>query len=238
MKHQLAIAAMGCLGLMTVIDTQAQTNTATEDAPHLLDPPSCPSGRTPQDARKFRHGGISYTALLCLNEPNSENRVPNTLSVLTYRSDRQLAAEITVPLDIEGQVRSVKFDETTYVLSSNTLTLPVLVDARLRGFAFDQYTTDLLLFTLKERQLRQVLSQNVRRSSWASSPQCEASCLDTTITKTTVIILPAKPTNGMQDLQLHTRGKTVPEGVNDKLAQTINHRTNHAFNGQVYEAVP
>jgi hypothetical protein len=137
MSRQLVIMAWACVSLIVTSHAHAQAMTGVEGAliggvtaNEKLTLPSCPSGEKPNDSRTFRQGDSTYTALLCWNRQAGLS-IQSSLSILAYRNDGQLAAEATVPLEVEGQVKAVKFDGTDYVISSSSPTFPVLVDARL-----------------------------------------------------------------------------------------------------------
>jgi hypothetical protein len=108
------------------------------------------------------------------------------------------------------------------------------VEARAHGATFDQYTTDLWLITLDAGKLKKVFAQNVAWESWGT--QCEPDCIDTTKTKTVVIIAPEKSAQGLSDLKLRTRGKTTPYGQSEKSAEPTDQTTRFVFNGELYEA--
>lgn len=133
-------------------------------------------------------------------------------------------------------MRAIKFDRANYPLGAKAVTFPVLVEARARGATFDQYATDLWLFTLEGNRLRKVFAQNVAWESWGT--QCEPDCIDTTKTKAVVIIASEKSPQGLPDLKLRTRGKTIPHGLGEQAAEPVDRTTRYVFTGVQYEAVP
>ncbi|WP_266168751.1 hypothetical protein [Dyella subtropica] len=192
----------------------------------------CPAKHEAMGERLFKQGGASYRVQLCWN---LQGFTGGSLLVQAYQGE-QLVAETTVPMDVEGQVRAIRFDRANYPLSDEGAAFPVLVETRSHGATFDQYTTDLWLFTLESRRLRKVFSQNVDWRFWVT--QCESDCVDTTETKTVVIIGTEKSSQGLHDLKLRTRGKTTPYGRDETSAQTVDQTTRYVFNGEEYEQTP
>lgn len=193
----------------------------------------CPDKHEAVGERLFNQAGAAYKVLLCWNPQGDPSVAGGSLRVMAYQGDR-LAAETTVPVDVEGQVRAIKFDRANYPIHAKTPSFPVLVEARSRGATFDQYTTDLWLFTLEGAQLKKVFAQNVAWESWGT--QCEPDCIDTTKNKTVVIIAPEKSPQGLHDLKLRTRGKTTPYGQGEKAAEATDKTTRYVFTGEQYEA--
>jgi hypothetical protein len=187
---------------------------------------TCPQGQEPADERSFRRTGASYKAVLCWVATLALPADGGKLLVSVYRG-KQVEAQTTVGLDVEGQVRRVRFDNASYVLSSKALTIPVIVEAQLHGATFNQHSTDLLLFTMEGRALKQVFSGNVAWESWGT--QCEPDCIDLTRTRT-VVVVTDQPKLGFRDLELRTRGTVTPHGKPDSAAQMI-------FTGSKYESV-
>lgn len=194
---------------------------------------SCVQGQEPVGERTFTQAGTSYKAVLCWDATPSPSANGGKLRLSVYRGE-QLAAQTTNEFDVEGQVRGVRFDKVSYVLSSKVLTIPVLVEARLRGTTFDQHSTELLLFTMEGQELTKVFSDNVAWESWGT--QCEPDCIDSTKTRT-VVILTDKTTEGLRDLKLRTRGTVTPHGQPDSAAQKIDKTTQMVFTGKKYEPV-
>jgi hypothetical protein len=193
----------------------------------------CPVGHDAMGERLFSHGGTSYKAQLCWNPRGDASVAGGSLRVTVYQGEHR-AAEASFPVDVEGEVKGIHFDRASYVLSARAPTFPVLVDARLRGVAFDQYSTDLWLLTLDSGKLKQVLVQNVVWDSWAT--QCQTDCVETSKSKTVLIIAPQKSAQGMSDLKLRTRGSSTPYGQDAKQAQLTDKTTHYVFNGEVYTA--
>jgi hypothetical protein len=185
--------------------------------------------------RLFSHVGSSYKVLLCWNPHGDPILAGGNLRVMAYLGEG-LAAETTVPVDVEGQVRAIRFDRTNYPLNAKAPTFPVLVEARSRGATFDQYTTELWLFTLEGNRLKKVFAQNVAWESWGT--HCEPNCIDTTKTTTVVIIAPEKSPQGLHDLKLRVRGKTTPYGQSEKAAEAMDKTTRYVFTGDQYEPDP
>jgi len=183
--------------------------------------------------RLFNQNGTAYRAQLCWNPQGDATVAGGNLAVTVWQGERQVA-QATFPVDIEGSVRDIRFDRANYALSAKAPTFPVLVDARLRGVTFDQYSTDLWLLTLDGGQLKRVLVQNVAWEAWGT--QCEPDCIDTSKSKTVVVIGTQKSPQGMSELRMRTRGSTTPYGKDGKAAQPIDSTTRYVFNGTSYEA--
>jgi hypothetical protein len=188
----------------------------------------CPPMHDIVDDRASDHAGTPYTVTLC---SNPQGDASGSLQVLVYQGER-LAGQAGVPVDVEGEVRAIRFDGASYALSAKAPTFPVLVEARLRGATFDQYSTDLWLFTLDAGRLKRVLAQNVAWQAWGM--QCEPDCIDTTRGKTVVIVVPQKSPDGMSDLRLRTRGTSTPHGKGNKASKAIDQTSHYMFDGQAY----
>ena len=195
----------------------------------------CPANYEAMGERQFAQNGATYTVSLCWNPKATPSGTGGSLRVTAYQGEKPVA-ETMVPVDVEGMVVEIKFDGAGYPLSATAPTFPVIVKARARGATFDQYTTDLWLFSLQASGLSKVFGENVSWESWGT--QCEPECIDTTNTKTLVIIAPEKSAQGMHDLKLRQRGKTIPYGKSDKAAQAIDQTTRYVFTGSQYEAAP
>jgi hypothetical protein len=195
---------------------------------------SCPAHHEAVGQRQFNQAGSTYKVYLCWRPQATATAAGGSLLLTAYLGD-QVAAQATTPLDVEGQVRSVRFDRATYALNEKVPVFPVLVEARLRGATFDQYSTDLMLFALEGKDLKNVLSQNIAWEAWGT--QCEPDCIDTTKTKTAVIIAPERSAQGLHDLKLRTRGTTTAFGKPGAAAEVVDKTVRYIFNGQMYEGM-
>ncbi len=194
---------------------------------------ACPAQHEAVAERLFNQAGSAYKVVLCWNPQAGATAAGGSLLVTANRGD-QLVAQATLPVDVEGEVRGIRFDGANYALSDKVPVFPVLVEARLRGTTFDQYSTDLVLFALEGKDLKTVFSHNVAWEAWGT--QCEQDCIDTTKTRTIVTIAPEKSAQGLHDLQLRTRGKTTAFGKPDTAAQAVDTTVRYVFNGETYEA--
>jgi frataxin-like iron-binding protein CyaY len=192
----------------------------------------CPDKHEAVGERLFNQGGAAFKVQLCWNPQGDSSVAGGTLRVMAYQGER-LAAEASFPVDVEGQVRAIKFDRANYPINAKMPTFPVLVEARSRGATFDQYTTDLWLITLDAGKLKKVFAQNVAWESWGT--QCEPDCIETTKSKTVVIVAPEKSAQGLSDLKLRARGKTTPYGKDEKAAVATDETTRYVFTGEQYE---
>ncbi len=193
----------------------------------------CPEQHEPVGDQLFNQNGAAYRVQMCWNPRGDASVAGGSLRVTAYQGERR-AAEASFPIDVEGQVKVIRFDRANYALSAKAPTIAVLVEARLRGATFDQQSTDLWLITLDKGQLKRVLVQNVAWDSWGT--QCEPDCADTSKSKTVIIIAPQKSAQGMSDLKLRTRGTSTPYGKSDAAAQVTDKTTRYVFNGEIYTA--
>lgn len=190
----------------------------------------CPPQHEAVDERSFIHAGTQYTVRLCRNP---EGDAGGSLQALVLQDGRSVV-QASFPVDVEGEVRAIRFDGASYALSAQAPTFAVLVEARLRGATFDQYSTDLWLLALDAGRLKRVLVQNVAWEAWGT--QCEPDCIDTTRSKTLVVVAPQKSPQGMIDLRLRTRGTSTPHGKGREAAKAMDQTTRYVFDGEAYQA--
>lgn len=193
---------------------------------------ACPSQHEPTGERTFDVSGATYQVQLCLKTLGDAGTA-GSLVVMAFKGG-QLAAQATLPVDVEGEIRAVRFDTADYPIAPKMPAIPVHIEARLHGASFDQYSSDLWLLVLDGKTIKQVLVQNVSWESWGT--QCGTDCIDTTKTNTIVVIAPEKSAQGFHDLKLRTRGKVTPPGKPETAATTVDKTTRYVFTGQAYEA--
>jgi len=191
---------------------------------------TCPPQHEPAGERRFDVSGTPYLVQLCLKTPGDAGTA-GKLVVMAFKGD-QPAAQATLPVDVEGEIRAVRFDTADYPIAPKMPAIPVHIEARLRGASFDQYSTDLWLLMFDGQAIQQVLAQNVSWESWGT--QCDTDCIDTTKTRTIVVIAPETSARGFHDLRLRTRGKVTPPGKPEAAANNVDKTTRFVFNGQAY----
>ncbi|MCY4747100.1 hypothetical protein NYO99_19155 [Pelomonas sp. UHG3] len=193
----------------------------------------CAPPQEPKGERLFMQNGAAFRAQLCWHPQGDVGAAGGRLAVTVWRGEQRVA-QVSFPVDIEGTVRDIRFDRANYALSAQAASFGVLVDTRLRGAGFDQYSTDLWLLVLDGGQLARVLVQNMAWEAWGT--QCEPDCIDTSKTKSIVVIGAQKSPQGMSELRVRTRGWTTPYGQGSQAAQRVDGTTRYVFNGAVYEA--
>jgi hypothetical protein len=185
----------------------------------------CAGDGEPIDERRFGGGAEAITVQLCHDGKPLPAGPAGSLEVTASRGDRTLA-QLRLPIDVEGDLRKIRFDGATYALGDQLPAISVVLEARLRGSTFDQYSTDLWLIRFDGKALSLVLARSVGRESWGTN--CDPDCISTTDTETLVIVAPGKSKQGLHDLRLRTRSRKSPRS-SDRIERLV-------FDGQRYES--
>lgn len=195
---------------------------------------ACPDSSSVADEKTFNIALATYRGQLCWSPEASASANGRHINLMVYKvvpEGEHLIAELPFPIDVEGELREVKFDNANYQLNKNNPSFPVLVLARMHGVSSDQYTTDVMLFVLNDEKLKKVFETNVSFSSWAT--QCESDCMDTTNTTSIIIISTSKATHDLYDLKVRTKSKITPDLPRGK-GSTSDEVTHYLYNGVEY----
>ena len=79
-----------------------------------------------------------------------------------------LVASRVEAIDIEGQLRGIRFDRASHVLHPPRPAIALRISARDPGAAHEQELTDLLLYMSEGRALPRVAELNVARNTWGT----------------------------------------------------------------------
>lgn len=184
----------------------------------------CTGEAEPVDERRFGGGAEAITVQLCHDGKPVPAGAAGSLELTASRGDRTVA-RLRLPIEVEGELRKIRFDGAAYALGDKVPAIPVVLEARLRGTSFDHYSTDLWLIRFDGKALSLVLAQPVGLESWGTN--CAPDCIAATDTETLVIIAPEKSKHGLHDLRLRTRSRKPPRG-SDQIDRLV-------FDGQRYE---
>lgn len=185
----------------------------------------CAAGADPVDERRFGRGDEAITVQLCHDAKPVAGGPAGSLAVTALRGDLPVA-KLSLPIDVEGELRKIRFDGASYALGDKVPAIPVLLEARLHGATFDQYDSDLWLIRFDGKALSLVLAQPISRESWGTD--CEPDdCIEASSTRSLLIISPEIRRGSLSDLRVRTRRKDAPRGTHT-LERFV-------FNGQRYE---
>ena len=200
---------------------------------------ACPDGSPASDELRLRHADRHYRAELCLlqgSQPDVQDMGHGLLQLNWFSvtpEGESLAASSVEAIDVEGQLRGIRFDRARYVLHPQRPAIALRISARDQGAEHDQELTDLLLYMPDGRALPRVAELNVARSTWGT--QCAPRCQDSVDSRSVVVVL-ARQTQGYKDLQLKMRARITPEGSGTPRTET--QTAIWRWNGTRYEVAP
>ena len=97
----------------------------------------CPEQHEPVGDQSFHQNGAAYRVQLCGNPRGDASGFGGSLRVTAYQGERR-TTEASFPIDVEGQVKAIRFDRVNYVRSAKAPTFPVLIGPGCRWTAGGQ----------------------------------------------------------------------------------------------------
>lgn len=198
----------------------------------------CADGKPFLDEIRLTHANQNYRAELCLMhgkiqgvKDNRNGVIQLNLFVVTPDGEALTATALDA-VDVEGQLREIRFDRADYLLHRERPTLVLRIQDRYHGVGLEQYLTNLDLYMPQGKQLKRVAQFMVERDSWGKD--CDPDCQDSVHSRSVVVVLP-RETKGYRDIQLKTRAQETPKGTGKLRIQR--EADIWRWNGDAYEIV-
>ena len=176
---------------------------------------TCPSTSANADPlsveREIQWHGVSGWARACWVDADEQAKARVVLE-LQINGQLLVRHQVTASEEIEGQLDTLRFETTPFVLSDTGLTVALRLASRNRGAIIDDSFNYLWLYQFDGRALRRVFDMTAQESH---DPRgCDRQCAPPSRSRSIVIVQAGAGHNGLRDLR--TRQKSWSETANVK----------------------
>lgn len=217
--------------------------------PNSTEPPAlCPENYTEAlNTTSF----ASAQLLVCVSQYEINGLKQLQVSFITAKQQLHSVLYGSVPLDVEGELRTIRLASAPYALKPGLRAVALVLALRNRGVGFDEERQELWLFWPKDNALNLVFNQTIELQRWATN--CTQECEDTVQSQSELVVLsqssgPINASSELVPLELRSQDHVTPADVGGKNAGEENTDTTKAehfqrieryeFNGERYEMVP
>lgn len=217
--------------------------------PNSTEPPAlCPENYTEAlNTTSF----ASAQLLVCVSQYEINGLKQLQVSFITAKQQLHSVLYGSVPLDVEGELRTIRLASAPYALKPGLRAVALVLALRNRGIGFDEERQELWLFWPKDNALNLVFNQTIELQRWATN--CAQECEDTVQSQSELVVLsqssgPINASAELVPLELRSQDHVTPADVAGKNAGEENTDTTKAehfqrivryeFNGERYEMVP